>query len=87
MDITSAEFQAGFGDDTIVGGLFDPLPANETPASVLLKAIKAYSNAQSTYNAANPASLINLISPATPGTPEVSEGSINRPYTRTMRLS
>lgn len=52
-DITELQFLSGFGDDTLVSGMFDPLPSGVNPAEVLAKVITAYKAGQTAYNAEN----------------------------------
>lgn len=59
-DITSAEFLAGFGSDTVMAALFDPLPTGKTPLEVIVSSINAYRIAQEAHNIANPADPIDF---------------------------
>lgn len=76
--ITLEQFQDGFGDDTLAGGVFSSLPPSETPESIIVKSVKAYKVAQDAYNQANPLAEITLVGPTEAGSTVVSNGSINQ---------
>lgn len=84
-DISSAEFLAGFGDDTITAALFDPLPGTDTPCDVIIKAVNAYLVAQNAYNIANPATPINFVSdPTTGNISQNADGTVTESYSQSI---